>query len=491
MKKNQLNMLSAAIILLIVSLSFLIYYQYSINVKKEQEKFIFENFISNLQNLQDTINNMQGTHYIKVDMPSGIILYSRDSELIIQYNNNNYTINFQNKSVILYNNGQNVGFLYPNNYIYLISINNIIFISADFNDTFVIFNRYLTNGTTIIISPENNNENNQEDDDDNTNQTDQINITIDPNSECLVKYMGQTRFFWGNVNGDNYLPPVGDQGSCGNCWAFASSNQIASVYMIRNNKPNEGLTLSPAYVTIKCNNGYPNTPEYCRANMGCAGGWPYRSVLYTSKYGIPADPGRAHYSSTLGGCRTSATSYPDNVCGLDYNGPTSPMYYSHNVIELGSFSNSKIIQYLLCYGPLTATGFMAGSGGSNPNKHPSDFIATTAHSMLLVGYDTKSKLCREVYGTPKCWILQNSWGSITGCLIYTSDGRIGKIADSKSECYKYYSDYQACSAAIGKSCGGVYWMQDGYIYVPFDQSPYGLSIYDYSIPVIKNVTLAK
>jgi len=495
MKKNQLNLLSVAIILLIVSLSFLIYYQYSTNVKREQEKFIFENFINNLQNLQDTINNMQGTHYIKVDIPSGIILYSRDNELIIQYNNN-YTINFQNKSVILFNNGQNVSFLYPNNYIYLISTNNTIFISADFNDTIFIFNRYLPNGTIIVINPDNNqnNNNNQNNQTIQTNNTNQTNNTIDPNSRCLVKYTGQPKFFWGDVDGNNYLPPIGDQGVCGSCWAFASSNEIASIYMIRNNKPNEGLTLSAAYIAIKCNRGYPNTPRYCEDNMGCNGGWPYLGILYTSQYGIPADPGRAHYSSTLKRCSTGATSYPGDVCGFDYNGPTSPIYYSHKVMELvqrGNLSSLEIIQYLLCYGPLTVGGFMAGNGGSNPNKYPSNFVETTVHAMLLVGYDTQSQLCQEVYGTPKCWIIANSWGTITRCLIFTSDGRIGGTTRSKSECYRYYSDYQACSDAIGAPCGGVYWSQDGYIYVPFEQSPFGISFPQLTIVAIQNVTLSK
>lgn len=482
MKKNQLNLLSVAIILLIVSLSFLIYYQYSTNVKREQERYMFENFVNNLQNLQDTINTIQGTHYIKVDIPSGIILYSRDNELIIQYNNYNYTINFQNKSVILFNNGQNVSFLYPNNYIYLVSTNNTIFISTDFNDTIFIFNQYLPNGTIIIINPDN-------------NQNNQINNTINSNSRCLVKYTGQPKFFWGDVNGNNYLPPIGDQGVCGDCWAFASSNGIAAVYMIRNDKPNEGLTLSPAYLAIKCNIGYPNTPSYC-VNLGCMGGRIYSGVFYASKYGIPADPERRYYSSTLAGCMANDTTYPYNVCGFDYNGPTSPIYYPHNVIYLtpsnGYLSDQEIIQYLLCYGPLIVGGFMAGRDGSNPNMYPLYPVEGTGHAMLLVGYDTQSQLCQEVYGTPKCWILANSWGRLTECLIYASDGRIRRVTNSKSECHRYYSDYQACSREINESCGGVYWMQDGYIYVPFNQSPYGLTFPTAKygeIVAIQNVTL--
>jgi len=61
MKRDQLNLLSIVIILVVISLSFLIYYQYSSNVKREQEKYIFENFINSLQNLENTINSIQGS----------------------------------------------------------------------------------------------------------------------------------------------------------------------------------------------------------------------------------------------------------------------------------------------------------------------------------------------------------------------------------------------------------------------------------------------
>jgi len=159
MKRYQLNLLSVAIILVIISLAFIIYYQYSTNVKKQQEKYIFENFINNLQNLENTINSIQGVTYVKVDIPNGIILYANGTKLIIQYNNNNYTINFY-KNITLYNNNQNVSFLYPNNYIYLVSTNNTIFITTNLQNSVYIFNQYLPNGTLVYISPENNQNNN-------------------------------------------------------------------------------------------------------------------------------------------------------------------------------------------------------------------------------------------------------------------------------------------------------------------------------------------
>jgi len=512
MKRNQLNLLSVAIILIVISLAFIIYYQYSMNVKKQQENLIFENFINNLQNLENTINSIQGTTYIKVDIPNGIILYANGTELIIQYNNNNYTINFY-KNVTLYNNNQNVSFLYPNNYIYLVSTNDTVFITTNLQNSITILNEYLPNGTLIYINPENinNNNNNNGGNTNQTNQTNQTNNSINPNDQCLVKYTGQASFFWGNVNGNNYLPPIGDQGNCGDCWAFASSNGIASVYMIRNDKPNEGLTLSPAYIAIKCNNGYPNAPGYCGYNRGCNGGWPYFGILFTSQYGIPPDPRWSYYESTLGnhcppGIYQNYQNYPGDVCNFDYNGLTSTLYYPKGVTELvslllgnGPLSDQQIIQDLLCYGPLVVGGLMGGTGGSNPNIYPEKYVVS-GHAMLLVGYITNSQLCQKMYGTPKCWIFENQWGKGSGCIIIAQNGEIGVnylCSASKcpiTTCSEYYFNYQLCNQELqqklpGWACGGVYWMQDGYVYVPFDQSPYGLSFPQLEIVAIQNVTL--
>jgi outer membrane lipoprotein-sorting protein len=500
MKRNQLNLISVAIILVIISLAFIIYYQYSMNVKKQQENLIFENFINNLQNLENTINSIQGTYYVKVNIPSGVILYANGTELIIQYNNNNYTINFRNSTVILYNNNQSVSFLYPNNHIYLVSTNNTVFITTNFQNSITILNEYLPNGTLIYVNPENINNNNN-----GGNNQGNNNNNINQNVQCLIQYNGQANFFWGDVNGNNYLPPIGDQGSCGDCWAFASANEVASIYMIRNNQPNEGLTLSPAYIAIECNNGYPNAPNYCNSNIGCNGGYVYPGILFTSQYGIPPDRGWSYYDSTLAKCsENNDQSYPGDVCNYNYNGLSFPLYYSQGVIDLtqnGPLTDQQIIQDLLCYGPLVAAGFLAGSGGSNPNIDPQQPVSSSAHAMLLVGYTTGnttySQLCQEVYGTPDCWIFENQWGDITTCIVFTIGGAPIPGPNNPNRCGELYQNYQDCNTYLqsvfstpGVACGGIYWMQDGYLLVPFDQSPYGRT-FPYNIIAIQNVTLSQ
>jgi len=145
---------------------------------------------------------------------------------------------------------------------------------------------------------------------------------------------------------------------------------------------------------------------------------------------------------------------------------------------------------------------LVGSGGSNPNKDPQQIASNSGHAMLLVGYTTGdttySQLCQEVYGTPDCWIFENQWGDITGCIVYTTSGVPKPGPGDPSLCGELYQNYQECTAAYNVPCGGVYWMQDGYVLVPFDQSPYGLTfigtpfsgqIYG-DLVAIQNVTLS-
>jgi hypothetical protein len=267
--------------------------------------------------------------------------------------------------------------------------------------------------------------------------------------------------------------------------------------MIRNNEPNEGLTLSPAYLAIECNNGYPNTPGYCNVNEGCNEGDPYPAIFFASQYGIPPDQGWNYYDSTLYNCSQNFNqSYPGDVCNYNYNGPTFPLYYPEGVIYLsknGPLSDQQIIQDLLCYGPLVAAGFLAGSNGSNSSQIAPD----SGHAMLLVGYDNQSQLCQEVYGTSDCWIFENQWGNITGCIVFTTNGVPALGPDNLSLCGELYQNYQNCNNYLQSvfnttevACGGVYWMQDGYMYVPFDQSPYGLT-FPYYVIAIQNVTLSQ
>jgi hypothetical protein len=113
--KNQINFINFGIILIIVGLSIGIYFAFTTNLQKNQKIEEFRVFLQNLQNLANTMYVSYGNYYVKISVPSDVILYSNNSQLIINYQNINYTIVFYNSTVYLINNnGENVPFLlYP------------------------------------------------------------------------------------------------------------------------------------------------------------------------------------------------------------------------------------------------------------------------------------------------------------------------------------------------------------------------------------------
>ncbi|BFI73453.1 hypothetical protein YN1_4400 [Nanoarchaeota archaeon] len=128
--KNQISFLNVGIILIIIGLSFAIYFSYSYNVQKNQQEEQFKIFLQNLQNLAISMENSYGNYYVQINVPNNVILYSNNNYLIIDYNNVNYTINFYQQVILLNNNDQPVSFLLDPGNIYIAKDNNIIYITS-------------------------------------------------------------------------------------------------------------------------------------------------------------------------------------------------------------------------------------------------------------------------------------------------------------------------------------------------------------------------
>ena len=47
------------------------------------------------------------------------------------------------------------------------------------------------------------------------------------------------------------MTSVKNQGSCGSCWAFASTGATEGMYNITSNNPNLGLDLSEEYLRLR------------------------------------------------------------------------------------------------------------------------------------------------------------------------------------------------------------------------------------------------
>ncbi len=66
---------------------------------------------------------------------------------------------------------------------------------------------------------------------------------------------------WRNKDGENWLTPVKNQGSCGNCWAFAMCGAMEAMIKIQDNTPDVNPNLSEQFLTscntkgFSCNSG--------------------------------------------------------------------------------------------------------------------------------------------------------------------------------------------------------------------------------------------
>lgn len=200
--------------------------------------------------------------------------------------------------------------------------------------------------------------------------------------------------------------------------------------MIYNNLPNLSLYLSPTEIAVNCNVGNPNSPGYCQDVMGCLGGLPYQGIQFSEEYGIGTDNNYNTYYQELADCSTNISNYPGDVCGQSYSIPNNNIYVPDSEQYLasgfldseeaigpggqlaalppsGDLSTQQIKQDLLCYGPLSISGFLGGLS----NQDTSYYLEATGHATLLVGFNDNSNICQEEYNQPGCWIIQNEWGN--------------------------------------------------------------------------------
>ena len=81
-------------------------------------------------------------------------------------------------------------------------------------------------------------------------------------------------FDWRNKDGQNFVDPVVDQGSCGSCYAVSTTSMINSrVRIMTKNREKPRL---PWGQILQCD----------RYNQGCAGGYPFLVEKYTQDFGL-------------------------------------------------------------------------------------------------------------------------------------------------------------------------------------------------------------
>jgi len=217
------------------------------------------------------------------------------------------------------------------------------------------------------------------------------------------------------------VTPAKNQGSCGSCWAFATTELIES-YAAINSPTNELITLSAKQVT-----GCTPNPSHCGGTGGCQGSIPQLGFTYVQLFGHVTEDDMPY-------------NRPYDSCDYDYAN-TQPVVGLTGYNTLPANDQDAVMQHLAEVGPLAvavyASGWGSYGGGIYSGCKYSSNIALN-HAVMLVGYGSE--------GGEKYWIVRNSWGSSWG-----EQGYIRLQRDDEAQCGTDSSpmDGTACEGGPG------------------------------------------
>jgi len=227
---------------------------------------------------------------------------------------------------------------------------------------------------------------------------------------------------------------IKNQGMCGSCWAFASTEVIESHVALNTSTLVE---LSPQNL-VSCD----SNPDHCGGKGGCLGSIPELAFKFVMDHGLASEadwPYRSGGTSQDGDCNATikATASIDGWVKLEENNYTQVMYTLANVGPVAI--NVDAI-------PMQSYGGGLFKGCSLDKMH-------IDHVVQLVGYGVDAE-------ANKYWIIRNSWGDTWGDAGYMHLLRHDPAEDWCS--YDIYpADGTGCDNGPGTvtacgSCGVVY-----------------------------------
>ena len=209
---------------------------------------------------------------------------------------------------------------------------------------------------------------------------------------------------WRNNGGGNFVSPIKNQGSCGSCWAFATTGALESKAMISFNTPGKPPNLSEQIVVS------------CSGAGSCDGGYIDQASSFLSSTGTNKEV-YYPYKATDGYCLNASSDWTYRPYMF---GSWSSVSQDLSALKSAIYSNGPVVVAMTVY-----TDFYYYSGGV--------YRATWGwlegyHAILAVGYNDEGQY----------FIVKNSWG--------TGWGSSGYFKIAYSELYGY-SDfaYQAIS----------------------------------------------
>jgi len=196
---------------------------------------------------------------------------------------------------------------------------------------------------------------------------------------------------------------VKNQGQCGGCWAFSSTESLESHLAIATGQPAPVLSVQQI---LDCT---PN-PQQCGGHGGCEGATQPLAFNYTSTIGLATEYDYP-YEEQTDSCRDSHM---------------HPVAINQGYVELATNDYTALITAVATKGPVSisiaASSFSfqmygGGVGGCGKGDYDMD------HAVQLVGYGTDNG--------KDYWLVRNSWGKSWG-----EDGyiRMHRYGEGKEPC---------------------------------------------------------
>jgi len=183
-----------------------------------------------------------------------------------------------------------------------------------------------------------------------------------------------------------------DQGDCGSCWAFGSTESLSDRFCIKSNT-SVNVMLSVEEL-VSCND---------EGIEACRGGDPLTAYMYTSEWGLPIDscfPYTAGANGTVPACRSSCVNQSQPYQSYYSQLSTIRWHLTEDGIQSAVFSDGPVVACFSVYEDFFhySSGVYVYASG--------DYVG--GHCVKIVGWGIDSQSGMDY------WIVQNSWGNDWG-----------------------------------------------------------------------------